>query len=114
MFYDKYAKLCHDNGTSPTEAAINMGLSNAAPTNWVHGATPRRSTVVKIAAYFGVSPSYFDEEQETPPVPESGTEGKRAKINQVFDSLSEAGQEEALRYAQYIAAREAAHRARPD
>lgn len=34
MFYDKFKKLCDDNGTTCNKVALEIGLSNATPTTW--------------------------------------------------------------------------------
>ena len=60
MFYDKFKKLCDDNGTTCNKVALEIGLSNATPTTWKkRGLTPRYETLQKIAEYFHVSIEYL-------------------------------------------------------
>lgn len=56
MFYNIFCELCLKKGVKPTRAALDIGLSNAAPTKWKKtGAAPTGDTLAKIAAYFDVS-----------------------------------------------------------
>lgn len=62
MFYKKVSDLCNQNGIAVTTLAVNLGLSKSVVTNWKKtDATPRPSTVKKIADYFGVGIEYFYE-----------------------------------------------------
>lgn len=63
MFYKKVSDLCNQNGIAMTTLAVNLGLSKSVVTNWKKtDATPRPSTVKKIADYFGVGVDYFSDE----------------------------------------------------
>ena len=60
MFYKKVSDLCNQNGIAMTTLAVNLGFSKSVVTNWKKTeATPRPSTVKKIADYFGVSVDYL-------------------------------------------------------
>ena len=60
MFYDKFQRLCQVKGISCHKAALEIGLSNATPTNWKkRGLTPNGETLSQIASYFGVATDYF-------------------------------------------------------
>ena len=66
-FYDKVNGLCWQKGISITTLAVTLGFSKGSPTGWKNTeATPRASTVKKIADYFGVSVDYFLEENNEP------------------------------------------------
>lgn len=67
-FYERYEKLCIEKGVSPSRAAQDIGLSNAAASGWADGSKPRQITVRKIAEYFNVTVDYLNgkEEKETP------------------------------------------------
>ena len=59
-FYDKVNALCYQNGVAMTTLAVNLGFSKSVVTNWKKtDATPRPSTVKKVADYFGVSVDYL-------------------------------------------------------
>lgn len=56
MFYDRFKALCEAKGVSCKKAVIDIGLSNSIATKWKKtGATPNGETLMKIAAYFGIS-----------------------------------------------------------
>lgn len=60
MFYEKFKKLCDENGVTCNKVALEIGLSNATPTTWKkRGLTPRYETLQKIAEYFHVSVEYL-------------------------------------------------------
>jgi transcriptional regulator with XRE-family HTH domain len=68
MFYDIVNNLCKERKTTITRMAEDIGLSNAAPTSWRKGSTPKLSTLEKIADYFDVSVDYLRgvESKKTP------------------------------------------------
>lgn len=60
MFYDIFAQICRDNGTTPNAVCLELGLSNSTATYWKKsGKTPKRETLEKIAARFGVPVNYL-------------------------------------------------------
>ena len=75
MFWNKFVMLCNQHNTTPAAVASDIGLSNAATTKWKHGAVPRDGTIQKIASYFDVSPSVFQQ-----------TEIPIDRENKLFDS----------------------------
>jgi len=61
-FHDKVNKLCKEHGISITTLAVILGFSKGTPSNWKTMTTsPRAENVKKVADYFGVPVSYFDE-----------------------------------------------------
>lgn len=59
MFYEIVNNLCKERKTTITRMAKDIGLSNAAPTSWRKGATPKLSTLEKIADFFDVSVDFL-------------------------------------------------------
>lgn len=59
MFYTNFVKLCNRKGIAPTAAAVEMGFHRSDATRWSKGAEPRRTTLEKVADYFGVSVDYL-------------------------------------------------------
>ncbi len=57
MFYTNFVKLCNRKGIAPTAAAVEMGFQRSVATRWSKGAEPRRTTLEKVADYFGVTVS---------------------------------------------------------
>lgn len=64
MFYEKYVDLCRKNGYSPTGLARRIGISSRTAADWAFGSMPRPATLKKIADFFGVDVSYFDDDYE--------------------------------------------------
>lgn len=58
-FYEKFVKLCADNGVTPNAVTTAIGLSNATATGWKNGKEPTLLNKRKVADYFGVELSYF-------------------------------------------------------
>ena len=54
-FYGNYVRLCSAKGTSPSAAAIAIGLDKSAASRWARGSVPRYQTLIRIADYFGVT-----------------------------------------------------------
>lgn len=54
-FYGNYVRLCSARGTSPSSAAIAIGVDKSAASRWARGSVPRYQTLTKIADYFGVT-----------------------------------------------------------
>ena len=80
-FYDKVKALCREHGISITRMAENLGFSKTTPTWWKGLKTPPRAeTVKKVADYFKVPISYFDEESESalPPKGKFGCSGDKS------------------------------------
>lgn len=60
MFFDRFARLCKENGISMNKAITDCGFSNSLPTKWKKtGATPDISTIAVLAPYFGKSVEYM-------------------------------------------------------
>lgn len=59
MFKKIFIKLCNKNNVAPTVVCQEIGLSNAAFSKWDDNSIPRKTTLQKIADYFGVSVEYL-------------------------------------------------------
>ena len=58
-FYKRLRDLCEERSMTVNELVKILELSSGSPTAWKGGATPRVSTVQKIADYFHVSADYL-------------------------------------------------------
>jgi len=58
-FFDKFAELCTEKRIYPATACREMGLSPSATSRWKEGSTPNRSTLFRMAKYFGYEPDDF-------------------------------------------------------
>ena len=70
MFYEVYSRLCSQRGEAETSVCRKLNISSASPKFWREGKKPRPSTIKKIADYFGVDVSFFDEPFPEAPLPE--------------------------------------------
>lgn len=55
MFYSNFVRLCKKNGKTPSAVAEELGFSRAASSGWADGSKPRKSTLIIIADYFGIT-----------------------------------------------------------
>lgn len=62
MFWTRFVELCNRKGVSPTKVATALGFSSSIVVKWKRGSKVRYQTLSKIAEYFGVPVSYFDED----------------------------------------------------
>ena len=95
MFYDIVNNLCKERKTTITRMAEDIGLSNAAPTSWRKGSTPKLSTLEKIADYFDVSVDYL-RGAETKKAPTLSGERDYLAIMNAFDKADESTREAIL------------------
>ena len=130
MFYDRFKELCDKRGISCNRAAIDMGLSNATPSQWKKkGLTPKADTLAIIANYFNVTVDYLLDEPNVHAVDLfKGSNGMSAEYGQknkptrkserdgseIMFALSRGGEQEITdemfdevkKFAAYIAQRE--------
>lgn len=69
MFYKKFIDLCVDRDVTPSEVARDVGINKSAISQWkAKRNNPSDITKQRIANYFNVPVSYFDEKEEKLPV----------------------------------------------
>ena len=106
MFYSNYVKLCSKLNKSPSAVGEELGFTRASVTGWGNGATPRKSSLIKIADYFGVTVTELMAgvgEQEKAPATKG--EGLSVTVQELFDFIDTATNaelNELLRYAQFL------------
>jgi len=109
-FYTKYCKLCAEKGETASKAAVNMGFSRATATGWKNGKQPNDVTLVRIADYFGVPVSYFDDTGLKMPdfdlqlFAEDGLTAQEKALIAAFRPLDEVNRAKALVYIADLAA----------
>lgn len=106
MFYDRFMKLCKENGVKPTPLVVSMGLSSSNVSIWKKGSTPRPAIVKKIADYFGVTTDYLlgGEQKEKPPTPKGeGLNDEQLEIMELYDALDPREQKLLLETARALA-----------
>ena len=90
MFYSNYVKLCSKINKSPSAVGEELGFTRASVTGWGNGATPRKSSLIKIADYFGVTVAELMSgvgEQENAPATEG--EGAKETISNFIDTTTD-------------------------
>lgn len=90
MFYSNYVKLCNKINKSPSAVGEELGFTRASVTGWGNGATPRKSSLIKIADYFGVTVTELMAgvgEQENAPAAEG--EGAKETISNFIDTTTD-------------------------
>lgn len=55
MFYQNFVYLCEKLGVSRSNVCKKLGLSENAWKRWETDSTPRKSTVLAVSRFFGVS-----------------------------------------------------------
>ena len=66
VFYRNFVDLCNKKGMSPSTVAEEMGYQRSVVTRWGNGTKPRRATLQKIAAYFGITVEELISENKNP------------------------------------------------
>ena len=78
MFKEKFIRLCANKGVAPSFVAKKVGISSAAFSQWTDETVPRKTTLLKIADYFGVSVDYLlGKEEKNAPGKDNLTEGEK-------------------------------------
>ena len=65
MFKQNFEKICVEKGYSPTSVCVAIGISKSNYSNWTDGTTPRKTTLIKIAEYLGVSVEQLTKKEKT-------------------------------------------------
>ena len=90
MFYSNYVKLCSKLNKSPSAVGEELGFTRASVTGWGNGATPRKSSLIKIADYFGVTVtelmSGVEEQKKAPGI---SAEGAKETISNFISTTND-------------------------
>lgn len=93
MFYSNYVKLCSKINKSPSAVGEELGFTRASVTGWGNGATPRKSSLIKIADYFGVTVSELmagvGEQENAPAAEGEGVSAERKALLDIVSSLTD-------------------------
>lgn len=93
MFYSNYVKLCSKINKSPSAVGEELGFTRASVTGWGNGATQRKSSLIKIADYFGVTVtelmSGVGEQKEAPAAKGEGYDDKITRLYTQLPKLSD-------------------------
>lgn len=103
MFWQRFVELCTSQKLTPNAVAAKLGFSNASTTHWKQGATPRDSTLARIADYFSVSVEYLKGETDIKNFSADDSREMSKEAAQLFSILSEEHKIEAMTYMKYLA-----------
>lgn len=80
-FYEKFEKICVENGVAPSKVIKELGFSSSSVTTWKKS-NPSRTSIRKIATYFNVPTDYFesDTKKETAEIIDSPKEAERRQL----------------------------------
>lgn len=114
MFWDNFRKLCFSMETTPTRVCAELGLATSAPNKWKNGSIPNRTTLAKLANYFGVSIEYFFQSEERRQVNENVDDyleqlRNRPEIRTLFSLTKNASREDVERAVAIIKALKETH-----
>lgn len=93
MFFDVFAKLCHEIKKTPNGVAKELGFASSSVTQWKHGSTPRPAALQKIAEYFGVSVSFLIGEMDAKKTAPGVGDGLEEEIREIIQLLNDASPE---------------------
>ncbi len=104
MFSDNYIRLCNEYGKAVTSVAVELGYSKASGAKWANGSKPHKTTLAKIAKYFGVTVDELTADNKKTAAPEGdGQLERNALLIELFESLPLDRQLAVIRQLQEIA-----------
>ncbi len=59
MFWENFEYLCGTKNMKPNNVAKELGISSGTVTGWKQGTLPNKTSMKKIADFFGVTTEYF-------------------------------------------------------
>lgn len=105
MFYLNFVRLCNGIAKSPSAVAEEMGFQRSVVTRWSKGSVPRKATIEKIAAYFGVpAEELTGEEQKEKPAPGEGSR-LDARFDALLSQMTDADRADLLEYMEFKVAK---------
>jgi transcriptional regulator with XRE-family HTH domain len=110
MFKQRFTLLCAKKNTSPSVVCRAVGLTPSAYSQWKDDSVPRKTTIIKIADYLGVTVDDLVGNDDVCNATEPEEEKRPAadlnqQLAELWEQLDEAGKEEAKRYLEYLRSR---------
>lgn len=66
MFKKNFINFCNKKGIAPTVVCQEIGLSTAVYSKWTDESVPRKTTLIKLADYFGITVEELLSDDPTP------------------------------------------------
>lgn len=89
MFKQNFINICIERGVAPTTVLRQIGLSNATFSCWTDESVPRKTTLTKIADYFGITPDdLLRDPKEASPIIVESTSPLSAEFYDLVDQLT--------------------------
>ena len=103
MFKKNFIDICAKKNVAPSVVCTAIGLTPSSYSKWTDESVPRKTTLIKIANYLGVTVEDLlrEEGEEKKPA----VDPLRQRVTELWEQLDEAGQEEAMRYLEYLRSR---------
>ena len=92
MFKKNFTEICAQKGLAPSMVCKSIGLSGSVYSEWSDDTVPRKTTLIKLADYLGVSVDYLLGKEE------AGESEEMKKIHELIGQLTEEEVQEAINY----------------
>lgn len=66
MFKKNFEQICAKKGYNPTSVCTAIGISKSNYSNWDEHSIPRKTTIIKLANYLGVTENELIDEKNEP------------------------------------------------
>lgn len=99
--YAKFRKLCFEREVKPADVSKATGISSATLSSWKKGIySPKFDKISKIAKFFHVDVSYFDDDALTVPITSARIVSEdEQRLTDIFKRLSSDGKKRLLERA---------------
>jgi transcriptional regulator with XRE-family HTH domain len=99
--YEKFRKICFEREVKPSDVSKATGISSATLSSWKKGIySPKIDKISKIANFFHIDASYFDDDALTVPVTSARiVSEEEQRLTDIFNRLSSDGKKRLLERA---------------
>lgn len=97
MFKENFVRLCAKRNESPSAVCIKLGMGNSTYSGWREDTVPRRTALIKIADYFGVTVESLLDDSPPELRKQLDDEEVRQRVIQILNSTDDRGRRMLLR-----------------
>lgn len=106
MFKKNFIDICARKNVAPSVVCLGIGLTPSSYSKWTDDSVPRKTTLIKIANYLGVTvEDLLREDGDTPT--DAATDPIDAEIARLFPLLKDEDKADVLRYIEFLRAKNA-------